>query len=82
MASSTDEDDWQSGVEPLAESRRRITPERPRPALAESLRPISPEEALEPGEELAFLRPGLSAQILRQLRRGQWVVEAVSTCTA
>jgi DNA-nicking Smr family endonuclease len=87
MASSTDDDDWQSGVEPLAQPRR-VTPERPRPAplpretwrderaaLAESLGPISPDQAIESGEELAFLRPGLSAQTLRRLRRGHWVVE-------
>jgi DNA-nicking Smr family endonuclease len=74
MACSTDEDDWQSGVQPLAQPRR-ITRERPRAALAESLGPTSPEEALESDEELAFLRPGLSAQILRRLRRGHWVVE-------
>lgn len=88
MASrSTDEDDFRKGVEPLAEPRR-VTPERPRPApvpretwrdehsaLAESLGPISPEQAIESGEELAFVRPGLSPQILRRLRRGHWVVE-------
>lgn len=89
MASrSTDEDDFRKGVEPLAEPRR-VTPERPRPApvpretwrdersaLAESLGPISLEDAIESGEEMAFLRPGLSTQMLRRLRRGHWVVEA------
>jgi DNA-nicking Smr family endonuclease len=88
MASrSTDDDDFRKGVEPLAEPRR-VTPERPRPApvpretrrdersaLAESLGPMSSDQGLESGEELAFLRPGLSTHILRRLRRGHWVVE-------
>ena len=80
--------DWQAGVEPLAEPRRVVL-ERPRPApvpretwrderaaLAESLGPISPDDALESGAELAFVRPGYSPNMLRRLRRGHWVVEA------
>ncbi len=48
-----------------------------RDALLESIsRPISFEEALESGEELVFLREGLSRQVLRRLRRGHWVVQA------
>ena len=88
MASrSTDDDDWQSGVEPLAEPRR-VALERPRPAplpretwrderaaLAESLGPISPDDAMESGEEIVFRRPGFSSQMLRRLRKGHWVVE-------
>jgi DNA-nicking Smr family endonuclease len=83
-----EEEDFRKGVEPLAEPRR-VARSRPRPAplpretwrderaaLAESLGPMSPEDAIESGEELAFLRPGLSAQVLRRLRRGHWVVEA------
>jgi DNA-nicking Smr family endonuclease len=82
------EEDFRDGVEPLPAPRRVARP-RPRPAplpretwrderaaLAESLGPISPDDALESGAELAFLRPGLSAQLLRRLRRGHWVVEA------
>jgi DNA-nicking Smr family endonuclease len=84
---SPDDEDWQRGVEPLAEPRR-VARARPRPAplpretwrderaaLAESLGPISPDQALDTGEEIAFLRPGLSSQMLRRLRRGHWVVE-------
>jgi DNA-nicking Smr family endonuclease len=45
-------------------------------ALAESLHgPLSVDDALESGEELVFLRDGLSRQLLRKLRRGHWVVE-------
>jgi DNA-nicking Smr family endonuclease len=86
MAST--ENDWQKGVAPLAQPKR-VARERPRPAplpreswrderaaLAESLGPISPDDALESGEELAFVRPGFSFQLLRRLRRGHWVVEA------
>ena len=83
-----DEDDFRKGVEPLAPPRR-VAPARRRPAplpretwrderaaLAESLGPISPDDAIESGEELAFIREGLSRNILRKLRRGHWVVEA------
>jgi DNA-nicking Smr family endonuclease len=82
------EEDFRDGVEPLPAPRRVARP-RPRPAplpretwrderaaLAESLGPISPDDALESGAELAFLRPGLAPQLLRRLRRGHWVVEA------
>ena len=33
------------------------------------------DDALESGEELVYLREGLSRQILRRLRRGHWVVQ-------
>ena len=47
-----------------------------RAALAESLAgPLSVDDALDSGEELAFLRDGLSRQVLRKLRRGHWVVQ-------
>jgi len=85
---AAEDEDWQAGVEPLAEPRR-VNLERPRPAplpretwrderaaLAESLGPISPDDALESGEELAFIRKGYSRNFLRKLRRGHWVVEA------
>ena len=76
-------------VRPL-KAVRRATPVKPpappipaqrmqdeRAALAESLeRPVTPEEALETGEELAYLRDGLSRLVLRRLRRGHWVVQA------
>lgn len=37
--------------------------------------PLTPEQSLETGEELVFLRPGLPLNILKQLRRGKWVVQ-------
>ncbi|MFN0041341.1 MAG: Smr/MutS family protein [Burkholderiales bacterium] len=44
--------------------------------LAESLSDDIPLEiGLETGEELVFLRPGLSAQVLRRLRSGHWSVQ-------
>jgi DNA-nicking Smr family endonuclease len=43
-----------------------------REALSESLHHVAPWES---GEELAYLKPGVSNQILRRLRRGHWVVQ-------
>ena len=76
-------------VRPLKPPRRAAPPRPPAPpvpvqtqlderaALLESLeRPGTPEEALESGEDLTYLRDGLSKQILRRLRRGHWVVQA------
>ncbi len=58
---------------PVPEQRLRDE----RAALAESLAgPVSLEDALDSGEELAYLREGLSRQVLRRLRRGHWVVQA------
>ena len=75
-------------VQPIAPPRRRLprrTPPPPIPlqsrrderaALAETLHgPVSLDDALESGEELVYLREGLSRQVLRRLRRGHWVVE-------
>ena len=78
-----------SGVRPLETRRRALTP-RPAPpplpvqtqrerdeVLRESLEgPMSPDEGLEHGEALEFLREGMSRHVLRQLRRGHWVVQA------
>lgn len=48
-----------------------------RAALVESIeRPVTPDEALETGEELVYLREGLPRMVLRRLRRGHWVVQA------
>ena len=45
-------------------------------ALSESLAgPIHWEQSMETGEELVFLRPGLSREILRRLRRGHWAIQ-------
>lgn len=75
-------------VEPLRPSRRmpqcralpapipHHTQRDERAVLAEAISgPVSLDDALDSGEELAFLREGLSRQILRQLRRGHWVVQ-------
>src|SRR2546425_6357616 len=91
MGSPPDDKDCRravAGVAPLAESRRvvlRPAPPPPLPrqserdecsALAESLAgPVSLDDAIESGEELCFLREGVSRQVLRKLRRGHWVVE-------
>lgn len=76
------------GVEPIPGSRRaHIAPARPAPVprqtrrdeaavLHESLAaPLSIDDALDCGEEMVFLREGLSRQLLRSLRRGHWVVQ-------
>ena len=55
--------------------RQRLRDERA--ALAESLAgPFSVDDALDTGNELAYLREGLQREVLRKLRRGHWVVEA------
>jgi DNA-nicking Smr family endonuclease len=36
---------------------------------------LSPEQSMETGEELVFLRSGLPLNILKQLRRGRWVAQ-------
>jgi DNA-nicking Smr family endonuclease len=44
--------------------------------LRESLSaPISFEDRLDMGDEIAFLRPGLPRRVLMDLRRGRWVVQ-------
>jgi DNA-nicking Smr family endonuclease len=75
-------------VEPLPRQRRVKLERSPAPpvpaqtrrderaALEESLAgPRSIDDAIESGEELVFLREGLSPQVLRKLRRGHWVVQ-------
>ena len=75
-------------VAPLAHNERHapaVPPPPPVPlqsrrderaALAESLHgPISIDDALDSGEELVYLRDGLSRQVLRRLRRGHWTVQ-------
>jgi DNA-nicking Smr family endonuclease len=91
MRSPLDDDEFRralAGVEPLDQPRRvPLSRVRPAPlphqtlrderaALEESLfGPLSVDDAIESGEELAFLRDGLSRQVLRNLRRGHWVVQ-------
>jgi DNA-nicking Smr family endonuclease len=43
--------------------------------LVDMLSDHIPWDEAETGEELNFLRPGLSPQMLRRLRRGHWVIE-------
>jgi DNA-nicking Smr family endonuclease len=53
--------------------RQRLRDERA--ALAESLAPLSVDDALEAGNELVYLQDGYSRDVLRKLRRGHWVVD-------
>jgi DNA-nicking Smr family endonuclease len=46
-----------------------------REVLADSLSDPLDDYDPETGEELLFLRPGLSRQVLRRLRRGHWVIQ-------
>jgi DNA-nicking Smr family endonuclease len=91
MASPPEDEDFRRAtvdVEPLRHGRRverrrarpapfpRQTLRDERAALAESLAgPVSLDDALDSGEELAYLREGLGRDLLRKLRRGHWVVE-------
>lgn len=72
---------------PIVSERFHHEPPRPRPiprqhraderaALHESLHDVPPLElALEGGDEPNFLRDGLPRSVLRDLRRGRWVVQ-------
>jgi DNA-nicking Smr family endonuclease len=75
-------------VQPLPDKGRVLhAPERPTPlprqreqddrqVLADSLSSEAPlEAALESGEALAYLREGMSSQVLRKLRSGFWSVQ-------
>ena len=91
MTKSPRDADFRSAVadvEPLARTERHapaVPPPPPVPmqsrrderaALDESLHgPISVDDALDSGEELVYLRDGLSRQVLRRLRRGHWTVQ-------
>ena len=60
---------------PAAIPRQRLADETA--ALDESLHgPIQLEDRLEGGDEASYLRPGLARQILKDLRRGRWVIQA------
>ena len=72
-------------VTPLAPSDRvLLQPQQPELVRSPANQPESIDEewsdhialSLAEGEEWSYLRPGLSRQILRKLRRGQWKVEA------
>ncbi len=75
-------------VAPIARPRRRAPAAAPpspiphqsrqdeRAALAQSItEDISPDDAMETGEELVYIRQGLPRQLLRRLRRGDWVIQ-------
>ena len=48
-----------------------------REVILESLSdPVRWDEEAETGEELSYVRPGISRQILRRMRRGEWIVQA------
>jgi DNA-nicking Smr family endonuclease len=60
---------------PPAIPRQRELDERA--ALAEAFdAPALPDLFLEGGDEAAYTRPGVARTVLRDLRRGRWVVEA------
>lgn len=64
-----------------APAQRKPIPEQrqadERAALADSLSDhIAWDIGLETGEQLVYLRAGLSQQTLRKLRRGHWVIQA------
>jgi DNA-nicking Smr family endonuclease len=90
MGSPPEDDDFRRAVadaQPLARPRKAIQTRRPAPvarqrlrdeqaALAESLAgPVALDDALDSGDELAYLREGFGRDLLRKLRRGHWVVE-------
>lgn len=77
-----------SDVRPLANAPRAThARRRPKPlpyqrlrdereALADSLNDhLGADALLETGEALAYVRNGVSRQVLRALRRGQWVIQ-------
>jgi DNA-nicking Smr family endonuclease len=54
--------------------KQRLLDERA--ALAESLGPVSLDDALDSGTELSYLKEGYPRDTLRKLRRGHWIVQA------
>ena len=44
-------------------------------ALRESLAAIPPDNDLETGEELTFVRHGVGTHVLRKLRHGHWIIQ-------
>ena len=89
MGSLPEDEDFRrdvAGAQQLAQSRKVIRANGPAPiarqrlrderaALAESLGPVSLDDAIDSGDELAYLGDGLARGVLRKLRRGHWVVE-------
>ncbi len=76
-----------SDTKPIKVASRILHTPRPAPVPVQSLLdghaameerrsdPMPPEEAMETGEALAYLRTGLPINVLKQLRRGKWVVQ-------
>lgn len=59
---------------PLAIPRSRQRDEQS--VLGESLSDVDPLHlALEGGDEAVYLKPGMASKVLKDLRRGRWVVE-------
>ena len=59
---------------PLPIPRQRELDERA--ALGDSLSDVDPLDlALEGGDEAAWLKPGMAPKVLKDLRRGRWVVQ-------
>jgi DNA-nicking Smr family endonuclease len=78
-----------SDVAPITPHGRFLHPPQPLPpvplsrlrdereVIHESLHdPIRWDEATENGEEISYVRPGISRQTLRRLRRGEWVSQS------
>lgn len=63
------------GPQPTPSPQQRLADERA--ALHESLHgQIALQDRLEGGDEAFHLRPGLSQTVLRDLRRGRWVIQS------
>jgi DNA-nicking Smr family endonuclease len=90
MRKPPDDEDFRkalAGVRPLAEPRRKPLARRApapvprqsrrdeRAVLAESLGPVSLDDALDSGEELTYVLEGIGRDVLRKLRRGHWVIQ-------
>lgn len=75
------------GVRPLpADGRVSHLPARPKPiprqyalderqALLDSLSDHIPWEDMESGDEISYVRDGLSREVLKKLKRGYWIIE-------
>lgn len=60
---------------PRAKPYPKQTRQDEQQALADSLSDHIPWEEAETGDELCFLRPGLTRQTLRKLKRGHWIIQ-------
>ena len=62
------------GAKPPPRPLQHLADERA--ALHESLHgPIALQDRLEGGDEASYLRPGLAQSVLRDLRRGRWIIQ-------